>query len=75
MLLGELLSRVLFGSLPLYLSVAFPIGSQQVVHPLTVLLALGGGVLATLLASLPSVFDLLPGRPVDGAFRAVGGGE
>jgi putative ABC transport system permease protein len=71
-LLGELLSRVLFGSLPLYLSVAFPIGSQQVVHPLTVLLALGGGVFATLLASLPSVFDLLPGRPVDGAFRAVG---
>ncbi|HST56918.1 MAG TPA: ABC transporter permease [Solirubrobacteraceae bacterium] len=72
-LLGELLSRTLFDRMPVFLSVAFPVGSHQVVHLTTILLALGGGVLATLFASLaPSVFDLLPGRPIDAAFRAVG---
>ena len=67
--LGEVLSRTLFHRVPVYLAVAFPISATQIVHLGTVLLALGAGVLATLLASLPPLFDLRASRPADAVFR------
>lgn len=72
--LGYLLSHVLFGKVPVYLSFAFPIGSEQVVTAPTVLKALGAGIGATLLASTQPALDLLPSRARDGVRRA-GGGE
>ncbi len=67
--LGEVLSRTLFHKVPVYLAVAFPISAHQIVHPGTVLLALGAGVLATLLAALPPLLDLRSQRPTDAVFR------
>jgi putative ABC transport system permease protein len=71
---GDLLSRTLFHQVPVYLTFAFPISAHQVIHAGTVLLALGCGIVATLLASLPPVFDLRPSRPPDAIFRDTGGG-
>lgn len=69
---GDVLSRTLFQRIPDYLAFAFPLGTQRVVHLSTVLVALGCGVLATLLASLPPLLDLRPSRPVDAVFRESG---
>jgi putative ABC transport system permease protein len=74
-LLGELLSHAFFHRIPAYLITAFPIGTQQALHIGTVLLALGCGVLATVLASLSPVFDLRPSRPTDAVFRDRTGGS
>jgi putative ABC transport system permease protein len=71
---GDALSRTLFHQVPVYLTFAFPISAHQVIHVGTVLLALGCGLLATLLASLPPLLDLRPGRPPDAIFRDAGGG-
>jgi putative ABC transport system permease protein len=70
--LGDVLSRTLFQQIPDYLAFAFPLGTQRIVHSSTVLVALGCGVLATLLASLPPLLDLSPSRPVDAVFRESG---
>ncbi|HEY6780726.1 MAG TPA: FtsX-like permease family protein [Thermoleophilaceae bacterium] len=70
--LGELLSRVVFDEVPEYLAFAFPIGSQRVVHWSALAMALGGGILAALLASLRPVLDLRRGRPLDSVFRELG---
>jgi putative ABC transport system permease protein len=74
-LLGDLLSRAFFHRVPAYLMTAFPIGTQQELHLGTVLLALGCGVMATMLASLSPVFDLRPSRPTDAVFRDPAGGS
>jgi putative ABC transport system permease protein len=71
--LGDVLARTVFREVPAYLSVAFPIGSEQTFSIDTALLAIGCGVLATMLASLSPVFDLRPGRPPDAVFRETGG--
>lgn len=73
--LGELLSRTLFHHVPVYLAAAFPISAHQIVHLGTVLLALGAGVLATLLAALPPLLDLRANRPADAIFRDARGGS
>ncbi len=74
--LGELLSHIFLHRIPTYLTAAFPIGSQQTLPLATVLLALGCGVLAAMLASLSPALDLRPGRPTDAVFRDhSGGGE
>jgi putative ABC transport system permease protein len=74
--LGYALSHALFHRVPVYLAFAFPIGSQQVVRISLVLLAMGCGILATLLASMLPVFDLRPSRARDAVFRQTGdGGE
>jgi len=70
--LGDALSHTLFRSVPSYLTFAFPIGPYQVIHLTTVLLALGSGVLAALLASLPPALDMRPGLPVDAVLRERG---
>lgn len=69
LVLGELLARVLFGDVPDYLTFAFPVGTQRVVHPWTVALAFSGGVLAALVASLRPAFDLRSSLPPDAVNR------
>jgi putative ABC transport system permease protein len=70
--LGDALSRAFFQRVPGFLTAAFPIGAQEVLHASTVLLAIGCGVLATALASLVPLWDLHPGRPADAVFREAG---
>ncbi len=75
-LLGAELSRAFLHRIPAYLTTAFPIGSQQSLQLGTVALAVGCGVLATMLASLSPALDLRPGRASDAVFRdRSGGGE
>ena len=61
--------------IPAYLTTAFPIGSEEILRPATVLIALGCGVLATMLASLSPALDLRPSRPTDAALRDREGGS
>lgn len=70
--LGDLLSRTLFDRVPAYLAFAFPVGTQRIVTTSAVLLAFGGGLAATVAASLPPALDLRPGRPFDAVFRETG---
>jgi putative ABC transport system permease protein len=72
--IGDVLSHTVYGQVPAYLNVAFPVSADESVHVSVVMLAVGCGVLATILASLAPVFDLRPGRPADAVFREVGGG-
>jgi putative ABC transport system permease protein len=67
--LGDLLSHTLYHQVPSYLTVAFPVSAKQTLSASTALIAIGCGVLATVLASLSPVFDLRPGRPADAVFR------
>jgi putative ABC transport system permease protein len=67
--LGDVLSRALFQRAPDFLSAAFPIGAQQVVHVGTVLLALSCGVLASALASCSPLLDLRANRPAETVVR------
>jgi putative ABC transport system permease protein len=69
---GDLLSHVLFQQAPNFLSAAFPIGAEQVLHAGTILLAVSSGVLATALASLTPLMDLRASRPADAVFRERG---
>jgi putative ABC transport system permease protein len=68
-LLGVLLSNAFFHHVPVYLADAFPIGTQQVLGAGTVAVALGCGVLATVLASFSPILDLRPSRPADAVFH------
>jgi putative ABC transport system permease protein len=73
---GDVLSRTVYHQVPAYLSVAFPVSTEHSLDVSLVLLAIGCGVFATVLASFSPVFDLRPGRPADAVFReADGGGE
>jgi putative ABC transport system permease protein len=65
--IGYLLSRSLFHQAPGYLAQAFTLGNDTVIGATPLALALGGGVLATLLASLLPLLDMRAGR----AFNAV----
>jgi putative ABC transport system permease protein len=73
--LGDLLSHAFLHRIPAYLITAFPIGSQQILRPGTVAIALACGVLATVLASLSPALDLRPSRPTDAALRDREGGS
>jgi putative ABC transport system permease protein len=72
---GDVLSGALFQRTPDFLSAAFPIGAEQVVHAGTVLFAIACGVLATALASLSPLFDLRADRPADAVLREITGGS
>jgi putative ABC transport system permease protein len=63
--LGDWLSHTLFGGVPNYLTDAFPIGQAQVITLPTVLIAVGSGVLAALLASVRPLLDLRAKYAVD----------
>jgi putative ABC transport system permease protein len=73
--LGDVLSKASLHRIPAYLATAFPIGSRQALGAGTVLVALGCGVLATMLASLSPVLDLRPGRATDAVLRSSAGGS
>lgn len=60
--LGAVLAGTLFHQTPVYLAVAFPITIHQTIHPAVAVLAVAGGILATLLASLPPLLDLRHAR-------------
>jgi len=70
--LGAYLSHALFGSVPSYLTFAFPVGAKGIVSPAIVAIAVVCGTFAALLASLPPMLDLLPSRPVDAALHEAG---
>ncbi len=74
-LLGELLSGAFLHRIPAYLSSAFPIGTHEALHIGTILLAVGCGVLATMLASLSPALDLRQRRATDATFRDRSGGS
>jgi putative ABC transport system permease protein len=69
LLLGDLLSRDAFRGVPGYLTFAFAIGDQRIVEPTSVVLAVAGGIAATLLAALRPLTDLVSRRPLDDAYR------
>jgi putative ABC transport system permease protein len=67
--LGDVLSHAFLHRIPTYLTTAFPIGTQESLRVGAIAIAVGCGVLATVLASLSPVLDLRPGRPTDAVFR------
>jgi putative ABC transport system permease protein len=69
LLLGDALSRDAFRSAPGYLSYAFAVGDQRIVSLGAVLLAIAGGLAATLVAAMRPLSDLLSRRPLDAAYR------
>ncbi|HZV75387.1 MAG TPA: FtsX-like permease family protein [Conexibacter sp.] len=69
LVLGDLLSRHVFHAAPGYLSFAFPVGGQRVVHASSIVLALAGGILATFIATAPLLRDLFSSGPVDSVQR------
>jgi putative ABC transport system permease protein len=71
-ILGDVLSRSLFQEVPSYLTLAFPIGTNPTIPIATVLLAIGCGVVATVLASLLPVLDLRSGRAADAILHDTG---
>jgi len=69
LLLGDLLSRHVFHAEPGYLSFAFPVGGQRVVHTESIVLAVMGGIGATFIATTPLLRDLFSRGPVDAVHR------
>jgi putative ABC transport system permease protein len=64
-LVGYVLAHTLFNEVPDYIAIAFPASGHQTVHISAVLIALGCGVLAALLASMTPILDLRSSEPVD----------
>jgi putative ABC transport system permease protein len=59
LLAGELVSLYAYHGVPGYLAAAFPVGSQHIVTAQTVLIALGGGILAAFAATLLPALGIL----------------
>lgn len=72
--LGEEISIHLFHSEPAFFSLAFPVGSQRVVSLQSVLIALGGGMLASLTAVLSPLRDVLSRDPLAAITTQAGDG-
>ncbi len=70
--LGELLARTLFHQTPVYLAAAFPITINHSVHLALAVLALCGGVLASLLAFLPPVVGFISTPQASSSLRGPG---
>lgn len=64
LLLGEQLSRHLFGATPEYLSTAFAVGSQRIVTWQSIVLASGSGFLAACLAVLVPLREMIQRHPL-----------
>jgi putative ABC transport system permease protein len=69
--LGDELSIHLFHSNPAFLSLAFALGSQRVVTMQSVAIAVGGGMLAAIVAVLSPLRDILSRDPL----AAIGSGD
>lgn len=65
--LGDLLSRAVFGGVPRYLVAGFPIGTEHVITPVALIVSVGGGVLATVVAAVWPAIGALRGRPLEQA--------
>ena len=63
LVVGDQLSRHLFQEVPGYLTAAFPVGSQRVVTWQSFALAIGGGLLAAMVAVLTPLRDIFSRRP------------
>jgi putative ABC transport system permease protein len=74
LVLGELLSRVVFGAAPGYLSLAFPIGNSRIVTWQSVVFAIGAGLMATIVGVLWPLRDAFS-RPLQDDGVAVGRGR
>jgi putative ABC transport system permease protein len=72
--LGELLSRIVFGAAPGYLSLAFPVGSQRIVTWHSVVFAIGAGLTATIVGVLWPLRDAFS-RPLQDDVVVVGHGR
>jgi putative ABC transport system permease protein len=68
--LGGILARTFFHQTPAYLAVAFPITIHQSIHLHVELLAVAGGLLASVLASLPPILELRNVRRLPNARRS-----
>jgi putative ABC transport system permease protein len=69
---GDFLARTLFHEVPSYLAVAFPASGHQTVHVSAVLIALGCGIAAAMLASMSPILDLRSGEAVDAVLHKPG---
>jgi putative ABC transport system permease protein len=69
LVLGEVLSRVLFGEIPRYLASAFAIGSERIVSPATVAVACAVGIVAALAAAARPLRELYAVNPMDATHR------
>ncbi|HTA37404.1 MAG TPA: FtsX-like permease family protein [Solirubrobacteraceae bacterium] len=67
--LGELLSQVLFSTDPGYLSFAFPVGEQRIVTAWSILVAVGGGMLAATVGVLAPLRVEIVEQPARGQVR------
>jgi len=68
LLLGDRLSLHAFHAVPGYLTFAFSVGDQRVIEASSVVLAVAGGIAATLLAAMRPLTDLLSRRPLDAVY-------
>lgn len=71
LVIGDLLSRVAFQSIPEYLTSGFSIGEQRVVEAKTIALSVAGGLGAALLASAKPALDLYRVDPAEAAYERV----
>jgi putative ABC transport system permease protein len=67
LVLGDLLSGSVFGSVPGYLAAGFAIGTQRVITPVAVLVSIGGGMLAAIVAAIGPGIGTLRGGPLEQA--------
>lgn len=74
LVLGEVLSRAVFGAAPGYLSFAFPVGNNRIVTWQSVVLAIGAGLIATVVGVLWPLRDALS-RPLQDEGVSVGRGR
>lgn len=65
--LGDLLSRAVFGGVPRYLVAGFPIGTERVITPVALIVSVGGGVLATVVAAVGPAIGVMRGKPLEQA--------
>jgi putative ABC transport system permease protein len=65
LVLGDVLSRTVFHSLPTYLAFTFPIGTQRIVPASVLAISFLAGLAASLLATSRPLFDLFTRRPLD----------
>lgn len=63
--LGALLSGAAFGGVPRYLAAGFPIGTERVITPVSVVVSVGGGMLATVVAAAGPAIGALRGHPLE----------
>lgn len=69
--LGLLLANGILREDPTYLAPAFTLGGGSVVTAVPLLISVGGGLLACLLAATPLLLDLRPGRSLEAIYDTV----